>query len=89
MKETNGPRGLVPLQMADQMPGRRQTFHNGRLGLPFLDAVFAEMPDAQVKADVEGISDLERLHDLELRIQDAASWQDLLKQAPQQASNGQ
>src|SRR5438445_306097 len=35
--------------MADQMPGRRQIFDHGRLRLPFLNSIFAEMPDAQFK----------------------------------------
>src|ERR1700758_261603 len=53
VKEANGPRSLVPLQMADQVPGGRQAFDDRRLRLPFLDPIFAEMTDARF----EGFAD--------------------------------
>src|SRR5690349_7210213 len=49
MKQPNGAGGLIPLEMADQMPGSIKSFDDRGLGLPFLNAIFTEMAEAQIK----------------------------------------
>ena len=46
VEEAGGADGFVALQVADQMPGGVQIGKLWLLGLPLLDAVFAEVADA-------------------------------------------
>src|SRR5882724_9780332 len=45
---------LVALQVADQVPPRRQPFCSGTLPFPLLNTVFAEVPHARFKCFAYG-----------------------------------